>query len=433
MSSQIDSEHVEETTETASRSVVSKLVKVGLILAFVTGFLIALLVAFHDNLFRWSINPQTPYQTYTPPFPPNYSDETSWALRPQTPPQGAWETPWGIDVFYVHPTTHYSRSEWNAPIDDTTAHTRLLHAGIPNHARPFSSAGPIYAPYYRQATLLTELNYGDDPQNALRTAYSDVLVAFDQYMKHDNKGRGIILAGSGQGALHVQRLLKDRFASAADRDALIAVYVIDWAFPVDQFDNDLNWLKPCETADMIHCVVSWGVVDDGDNKEAHRFKDRSKTWTSDGRIQPISGRRSLCVNPLLWNTSSDFAPKRIHRGGANASGLENDAEPAILPGAVSTQCVEGILVVDRPSEAQLRRKLTFGSKFKTTKYNLFYADIATNAALRAQTGSTWLEENASKPAPPLPPMRSIEIAPINKVSDPEVNPSAALRDAQDVD
>ena len=385
-------------------------------------FLFSAFIGFRDNIFRWMINPQTPFQTYVPPAQPDYSNREAWALAPETPPPGAWEDEWGVDVFFVHPTTYYSSKQWNAPIDDQDADRRLVREALPNHALPFARAGVVYAPRYRQPTLLTELNFGEDSRQSILLAYTDIKAAFDEYMDTHNRGRAIILVGVQQGGLFAQRLLEERFNTPIMRERLVAAYLINSATPVDLFEDQLAGLGPCNTPEDIKCIVSWGVVFDGEEAEADRFRNRSKTWTTSGNLVSTAGRRLVCVNPLLWSTAGDFAPNRLHRGGARAVGLELDSHPAVLPGAVGAQCVDGVLITDRPREKQLRRQFDLGARFKTPTYNLFYADIEKNAETRAQISTDWLKQHGAKPARPLPPAQAVEPAPINEVNDPVVNP-----------
>ena len=423
-------EHQHQSSDDAKAPPISK--RRGLRYGFiaflaVAVFLIAVVIGFRDNIFRWIINPRTPFQTYVPPPEPDYSQASSWAIYPSEPPPGAWEKGWGVDVFFIHPTTYFASTQWNAPIDDAKATKRLERDILPNHARPFARAGAIYAPRYRQATLLTELNFGEDSRQSLSLAYSDILNAFDTYMNDRNRGRAIIIVGIQQGGLYAQRLLAERFNTPRMQERLVAAYLIDSAVPMDLFNTQLEGLAACEKADGFGCVVSWGVVLDGDDSEADRFRNRSKSWNEDGTLLSTTGRRLVCINPLLWSTNSDFAPKRLHRGGASASGLDSDSDPAILPGAVATQCVDGVLITDRPRESQLRRSIRLGARFKTPDFNLFYADIEDNAELRAKAAISWLLEHGARPAPPMGDSISIQDAPINEVQDALVNPSSALR------
>ena len=393
----------------------------------VLAVIVLALFSFRDNIFRWSINPRVPFQTYAPPPEPDYSLQSSWAAFPEKEPEGAWESPWGVDVFFIHPSSYYAREHWNAPIDDPEAVERLETSILPNHASPFLTAGPVYAPRYRQAALLSELNFGEDSLRALMLAYEDVEAAFDLYLAEHNRGRAIILAGMGQGGLHAQRLLMNKFTDQHLAERLVGAYLIDTTLPVDLFDGPLSHLAPCHGPLEINCIVAWRTVADGEKTLLEQHRTRSKSWTDSGKLTANSGRRLLCVNPLLWSTAGDFAPKRIHRGGVRATGLRMSDTPAILPAAVSAQCVDGVLVTDRPGESQLRQNIGLGADFKTPEFSLFFADIEFNVKQRAEATVEWLERNAAKPAPPLPPVQSIEITPIVPVQDSTVNPSSALR------
>src|SRR5690606_17748450 len=112
---------------------------------------------------------------------------------------------------------------------------------------------------YRQASLWSEMNVGGEGVGAFRLAYNDVLAAFDSYVENDNRSRGIVLAGVGQGGLYVQRLLLDRFQSEPLKERFAAAYVIDAAVPAD-FPGAVIAQKTCESADEIKCIVAWRSV-----------------------------------------------------------------------------------------------------------------------------------------------------------------------------
>ena len=188
-------------------------------------------VLFQDALFRMSITPSGRFNAEAAPPRLDYAKKESWALRPAQPPAGGWEKPWGIDIFFIPPISSYSNAGWNVPTYSADALDRLKQRILPNHAGPFMQAGPVYAPLYRQASLHAELNVGGEGDGAFEIAYDDVLRAFDAYMEHDNRHRGIVLAGVGQGGLHAQRLLADRFQTEPLKSRLAAAYIIDAALP----------------------------------------------------------------------------------------------------------------------------------------------------------------------------------------------------------
>jgi hypothetical protein len=374
-----------------------------------------------DMWFRVAIHPAGRFATSRTPKAPDYSSRDAWALVPETPPPGAWETPWGVDVFFIHSTSAYAGDSWNAAIDDPVSKARLDNRILPNQAAPFMKAGPVYAPRYREAALDAELNVGADSDGAFEIAYNDVLAAFDAYVKDHNRGRGIIIAGVGQGGLYAARLVKDRFQTGDLKERLAAAYIIDAALPVDLIGKSIS--QPlCAAHDAIHCLVAWKTVLANDTSSRARFLNRSPTWTANDKIISSKGRLPACVNPLTWTTDTALAPRNAHRGGARATSA-TDLDPQIITGAVSARCADGVLVIDRPTSPALQPTGGWGAAYKTPEYNLFYADIAFNAAERARMASAWLDENARKPALPLPPVQVLGDAPIHRpdgVIDPVV-------------
>jgi hypothetical protein len=382
----------------------------GIVLVLLAGWLV-----FQDTFFRMSVTPRGSFAATPAPPQPDYAKPESWALRPAQPPAGGWETPWGIDTFFIHPTTAYADDDWNTPIDEPVSSERLDNRILPNHAGPFLHAGPVYAPRYRQASLHSEIDIGGEGDGAFLIAYADVLAAFDHYMANDNRGRGVMLVGVGQGGLYAQKLLQDRFQEQPMMDRMVAAWVINAALPADLPEK--MFIQPvCATPTAIRCVIAWKTVLAGDDES--RFRDRSPVWTLDGKIVPSTGRQLVCVNPMFWNVSrTDLAARSDHRGGARATG-KDDLEPQIIPNAVSARCKSGVLEVERPSAPELQARDGWGARYKTPEFNLFYADIVAGAADRARTASVWLDEYAQKPAEPLPPAQPLGDSPIFRDGDP---------------
>ena len=69
-------------------------------------------------------------------------------------------------MFFIHPTTYSGGGNWNAPIDKALTRNRLDRVMIPNHAAPFASVGPVFAPRYRQASLYSFLTNREDARRA---------------------------------------------------------------------------------------------------------------------------------------------------------------------------------------------------------------------------------------------------------------------------
>lgn len=368
----------------------------------------AALFVFQDNLFRFSINPRTPFQTYQPPPPPDYAALSSWAAWPAAPSAA------NADIFYVHSTTYYDRSGWNAPATDPDAAELVDRVALPNEAGPFYGLGNLYAPRYRQATLYAFFTNKDDGREARQTAYRDIRRAFETYLAQREEERPIILAGYGQGGLHVIRLLQEFFEAKPLGRYLAAAYVIDQAAPVDMNAASLREIAPCAQAEAIRCIASWNAFTADLDREILRAKTRSMVWNVFGRLVPTEGRPLICVNPISWRADGDYATPSRHLGGAPAAGLELGEDPVTTPHAVGARCEDGVLITDQPRVRHLRRKTMFGGKWKIQNYNLFYEDIRSNAALRLAALEETLSVEARR-APPLEEPVDIRVSPVNPV------------------
>jgi hypothetical protein len=385
-----------------------------LIALSLTGFLVlgaGLAYAGRDNLFRFFLDPRIPYQTYLPPAAPDYSDPASWVRSPV----GETKTD-AAHIFVVTPTIYWGGEDWNTPITNEKANDRLLREMTPNWAGPFQTAGNVAVPKYRAASLYSFLTTRKDAKSARAFAYGDVLAAFDQFYT-DIGGTGpIVLVGVEQGGLHVLGLLQDRFSDPHMSERLAAAYVIDFAVPLDLFENGLTGLAPCATPDDSRCVVAYGNFTESDSKEITRFRTRSMVWDEKGRLQNTQGRALTCVNPVLGGAVLDFAPSRLHQGGAAASGLDWGVAPAPIPGQTSTQCADGILLVEKPRSKSLRKKLSLGARFKPAPFNLFYADLAKDAQNRI-AGLRKRFDEEGRLAPPFGGVIELQDSPINKTPD----------------
>ncbi|PHR62536.1 MAG: hypothetical protein COA47_03960 [Robiginitomaculum sp.] len=364
-----------------------------------------------DNLFRFFLDPRVPFQTYLPPKAPDYSDPASW-VRPPTPE----ETKNQPHVFVVTPTTYWGGDHWNTDLNDEESNDRLLREAVPNWAGPFRAIGPVSIPKYRAASLYSFLTTRNDARAARAFAYGDVLAAFDRFFAEIDSAGPIILVGVEQGGLHVLGLLQDRFDNPHVRERLAVAYVIDFAVPLDLFEGGLHGLSPCKSATATRCIVTYNAYQEQDTKEITRFRERSMVWDQKGRLQKTQGRALACVNPVLGAAVLDFAPARLHLGGVAASGLDWGTDPAPIPGQTSTQCDEGILLIEKPRSENLRKKVSLGARFKPDPFNLFYADLSKDSAART---AALIErfDSEGRLAPPFGGMIELHDSPINKTPD----------------
>lgn len=344
---------------------------------------LAALLAWRDDILEAFLDPKVPYAVYRPPPAPDYRAAAAWArapgpVRPGDPP---------ADVFFIHPTTFDGGRDWNGPIGDRDAARRLGRVVLPNYAAPFSAAGRVFAPRYRQASLYTSLTLFDDAIEAREFPYVDVRAAFEAFLGRIGPDRPFIVAGVGQGGELAARLLADVLAARPElRKRLIGAYLMDTVTPAQ--DHTAQAVLPaCERRAETGCVVAWISAPRLDLVRVQRIMNRSLVWSADGRLVALAGRTPLCVNPLLGAASEAEAPPRLNLGAANATGLEWGVRPGFMARQVGARCQNGILWVTRPRSGLLRRTGDWADRLRAPSFNLFWADLEADAA--ARTGK-WL-------------------------------------------
>ena len=105
-----------------------------------------------------------------------------------------------IDCFYVYPTV----SNDPGVLSDMHADAEELNVVKAQLAR-FGAKCRIYAPMYRQFTLTAlRARMSGKPlppgPAAGTTSYDDVVDAWNYYLAHENRGRGVVLIGHSQGS-----------------------------------------------------------------------------------------------------------------------------------------------------------------------------------------------------------------------------------------
>lgn len=366
-------------------------------------------IVFQDSIFRFVMSPRTPFQITTPPPAPEYGARGAWLLWPEAPSKA-------IDVFYVHSTTYYQRRRWNAPINhDDADRIRRMIAG-PNEAGPFLEVGDVYGPRYREATVYSLFTHKYDGLAARKLAYEDVRRAFETFLAARDPERPLMLAGYGQGGLHVLGLLNDYFQGEVNplRHRLAAAYVIGFATP-EAFAARMA-LPVCETAADVRCLISYVDFEQRFDEEMARARRRSLVWEETGELSSAPGDKLICVNPLTWTREENYQPPEKHVGAASATGIGFGARPPKLAHAVGAKCDRGILVVDTPRQTYLRRSAWYGAKWKAQPFNLFYFDLEANAALRAATLTRRLKTDPEVLAP-IGEAVDLDVSPVNKVRD----------------
>ncbi len=334
------------------------------------------------QLLRFAMVPRQQFVAERPIDAAAYADKRMWIARPDNAGNPTLWTPTGYApgktegaaIFFVHPTSYLARDHWNAPLGNKEANDRAA-VFLRGQASAFNEAGQVWAPRYRQATFGAFLTNAVDAQKALDLAYHDVAAAFEAFLTQIDPDRPIILAGHSQGALHLERLLRERVAKdPALAKRIVAAYVVGW--PISKAtDLAALGLPACTTADQPGCILSWeSFAEPAD--PALILDTYDATIGFDG--QPRRGTPLLCTNPLTGTPDAAAAAT------ANLGTLYPSADlssATIVAGQVPARCAgRGFLLIGPPPN--LGSYVLPGNNYHVYDYSLFWANVRMDAVRR---------------------------------------------------
>ncbi len=207
---------------------------------------------------------------------------------------------------------------------------------------------------YRQETIVAIGNgaFGKPttpPNPAL--AFADVQNAFENYLKHDNHGRGFVLIGHSQGSFVLRELIaKDIDKKPAVRRRLVSAILMGGNVIVKRgrgIGGDFKHIPACRSATEIGCVIAFSTFDQP--PPAGTLFGRPVN----GSFQPLNSQKFqvLCTNPAalgggsgLLNTiqpSASFAPGTLIAAGIAGLKWPVPSPHTVwwdAPGAYSARC-----------------------------------------------------------------------------------------------
>jgi hypothetical protein len=206
-----------------------------------------------------------------------------------------------IDCFYVYPTV----SKETTLNSDLTITSEQREVAIEQASR-FSTKCRVFAPMYRQVTddgLFTSegiLN-GTGTSKGQQVAFASLLLGWQQYLKDDNKGRGVVLIGHSQGAFLLRELItKDIDSDTAVRKLIVSAILLGGNVEVPTgklVGGDFHHVPACTTSSELGCVVAYSTYE-GTPPSDSLF---GRTTTP--------GHQVLCVSPsALLGTSPTVTP-----------------------------------------------------------------------------------------------------------------------------
>jgi hypothetical protein len=186
-------------------------------------------------------------QTATVVAPDGAETVENWSADPHAP----------IDCFYVYPTV----STDPTPNSDMIPGAGENNVVVQQVAR-LASKCRIYAPMYRQVTLTTLASaLAGKPVAADRVlAYSDVRDAWDEYLAHENRGRGVVLIGHSQGSGVLTALVQNEIDGKPIQKRIVSVILGGTSLQVPvgkDVGGDFKSVPLCRSASQTGCAIAF--------------------------------------------------------------------------------------------------------------------------------------------------------------------------------
>ncbi|MBI5103893.1 MAG: DUF3089 domain-containing protein [Solirubrobacterales bacterium] len=259
-------------------------------------------------------------------------------LGTQTPRRGARK----VDCFYVYPTV----SDQKTMIATKALDPEIKSIALYQAAR-YTQECRVFAPVYRQRTIagIQDSVSGGGPRKGVVNdkGYDDVLEAWRSYLKHDNKGRGVVLVGHSQGTFVLRQLIAGEIDKKPSvRRKLVSALLLGGNVLVKKGKDaggDFQHIPACRSSRQLGCVVAFSTFDE--TPPADALFGRTAT----------AGREVLCTNPARLQggsgpvtpifPSEPFAPGTLIGLGIDLLGVKQPtaATPWVtIPGAYTTRC-----------------------------------------------------------------------------------------------
>lgn len=213
-----------------------------------------------------------------------------------------------FDCFYVYPTVSKELST-NADLSVGKAEIAVAEA----QAAPFSQVCRVWAPIYRQRTLISLLaGLGSDPQ-ANVVAYDSVLSAWQDYLAHDNDGRPFVLIGHSQGAAMLIDLMRTQIDNDPSlRARLVSAIVLGGNVQVPSgrlVGGTFQHVPGCSSSSETGCVIAYSSFPTTPPSDSFFGRPGQGVSLQSGQ-QASKGEQVLCTNPAaLGGGSAALIPR----------------------------------------------------------------------------------------------------------------------------
>jgi hypothetical protein len=200
-----------------------------------------------------------------------------------------------IDCFYIYPTVSEDPAvNSDGDADDEEVAIARYQAGR------FSEACRVFAPLYRQVSLIGLQAPSQQQAAAFQLGYSDVLSAWREYLANHNDGRGVVLIGHSQGTRMLRHLLRTEIDPDPDaRRLLVSALLLGGNVTVREGElagGDFENVPGCTSPDQIGCVVAYSTYDETPPSNA-RYGRPTSAGSNPFNFPTGPGYEVLCTNP----------------------------------------------------------------------------------------------------------------------------------------
>ena len=257
-----------------------------------------------------------------------------------------------VSVFYIHPTTLYDGTSWNA---DTSffRNNKLLRLCLENQASVFAGLTKLYAPHYREMHIYS---YTDTINGikAFNIAYNDIEKSFKYFLKNKKTDKFIIAAHS-QGTNHAKKLINEYIYTKVDvRRELIMSYLIGMDINKNEMLIDL-----CQNPIQLNCFLNWRSFN-----ESYYPND----WNY--------GENYISTNPITYTNDTLWSDKKQH------DGILFPNQKIFLKRSISVRNEKGLLWISFDNNLILNN---FKKKsYHNADFNLFWVNIRQNLIKRLE-------------------------------------------------
>lgn len=194
-----------------------------------------------------------------------------------------------FDCFYVYPTVSGQQTAVsNLDIDPEETSIAQYQASR------FSQICDVYAPMYRQVTLMALFGGGATPADR-ELGYADVLAAWREY-RAANPDRPYVLIGHSQGSGVLKRLMKEEIEpNATLRGQMVSALITGSSVAVPKgktVGGDFTSIPICTKAKQINCIITFATFGQKPPKDTLFGKPRTTGLPSGVTYE------AACTNPV---------------------------------------------------------------------------------------------------------------------------------------